>query len=185
MTCRRTVPWARACSPAVALLLVAACGVPSEPPPTLDWLLGDWHGTRRDGSDGSEALLTVHIELLADGPGVVERLQVSGQDGPYVGFAVRVPSETSGRWHMLYANPTRETFGRLEGEVVTGRATWQSVSPGRAREARVMERARSDRYRDPRGDDRRRRASRPARVRARLHDVHRPDATAARCHPAR
>jgi hypothetical protein len=39
---------------------------------------------------------------------------------------------------MLYANSTRETFARLEGQVETDRVTWQSVTPGRTRESRIV-----------------------------------------------
>jgi len=126
---------------ALLLLLLSACRGPSPSPPTLDWLLGDWQGVRRDASDGTEAPMTVHVESLSEGRGQVERIQVSGAGTPYVGFAVRVPSDTSGRWLMLYTNMKRETFARLEGRIETDRVTWDSVTPGRTRESRlVMER---------------------------------------------
>jgi hypothetical protein len=92
--------------------------------------------------------MTVHVESLPDGPGQVERLQVQLGDSSYVGFTVRVPSGKDGRWIMVYANSSRETFGRLEGEVAVGRVTWRSVTPGRKREGRTsIERLDADRWR--------------------------------------
>jgi len=134
---------------ALGLCLAAACGgTAPPPPPTLDWLLGDWHGVRRDGGDGTEAPMTVHVVALSDGPGQVERVQVAADRAPYVGFAVRVPSGTSGHWVMLYTNATREAFARLAGQVGTDRVTWQSVTPGRSRDSRTLtERLDANRWR--------------------------------------
>jgi len=74
--------------------------------------------------------MIVHVTSLLEGGGQVERIQVSGAGAPYVGFAVRVPSNASGRWLMLYANSVRETFARLEGRIEADRVTWDSVTPG-------------------------------------------------------
>jgi len=131
-----------------ALLLPAAgCGT-AAPSLAPDWLVGDWHGVRRDGDDGSEAPMTSHIAALPDGPGQVERLEVASDGAPYVGFAVRVPSGSPGRWTMIYANASRESFARLEGEVRGDGITWRSVTPGRRRESRVeVERLGENRWR--------------------------------------
>jgi hypothetical protein len=143
MTRRARVP-----ALAAVVLSTVTCGGPVAPPPSLDWLLGEWHGVRRDGSDGSEAPMTVHVESLSGGPGQIERLQVLTDGAPYVGFSVRLPLGPDGPWLMRYANSTRETFARLEGEVDTGKVTWRSVTPGRTRESRtVIERLDADRWR--------------------------------------
>lgn len=132
----------------LGLLLVMGCRGGSQPPPTLDWMQGDWHGVRRDGADGSEAPITVHVVSLGGGPEHVERLQVQADGAPYVGFAVRSPSDPAGRWLMLYANSTRDSFSRLEGVVERDRVIWQSVTPGRTRESQVvMERLDTNRWR--------------------------------------
>jgi hypothetical protein len=130
------------------LLSLTACGRPA-PAASLDWMLGDWHGVRRDGSDGSEAPMTSHIASIDAGPGQVERVHVAPEGGePYTGFAVRVPAATGGGWVMLYANSARETFARLEGVVATNRVTWRSVTPGRERESgSVVERLDANHWR--------------------------------------
>lgn len=119
-----------------AVLTPAACRAPDAPDSGLDWLLGDWHGTRRHGDDGSAAGLRVRVEPLAEGHGQVERVQVEGEAQPYVGFAVRTPGGP-GRWTMAYANATRDSISRLAGEVAGDRATWRSSTPGDARESRL------------------------------------------------
>ena len=130
-----------------ALLTLAACQAGASAT-SLDWLLGDWTGTRRDTKDGSEAQMSVHVQALADGPGQLERVQVEGGGQAYVGVAVRVPTGTSGRWEMSYVNASRETIARLEGQVGVTKATWRSVTPGRTREGRVeVERLGPDQWR--------------------------------------
>lgn len=131
-----------------ALLTLAACQGAGASAASLDWLLGDWTGTRRDPKDGTEARMSVHVQALVDGPGQIERVQVEGEGQAYVGVAVRVPTETAGRWEMSYVNASRQTIARLEGEVGTAKATWRSVTPGRTREGRVeVERLGPDRWR--------------------------------------
>ncbi len=130
------------------LLTVAACQGAGASPASLDWLLGDWTGTRRDTKDASEAQMSVHVQALADGPGQIERVQVEGGGQAYVGVAVRAPTGTAGQWEMSYVNASRETIARLEGQVGADKATWRSVTPGRTREGRVeVERLGPDRWR--------------------------------------
>jgi hypothetical protein len=88
------------------------------------------------------------VEPLPGGTGLIERLEVSEEDPPYVGFAVRLLDPVSRRWMMLYANSTRTTIARLEGEIEGRRSTWRSVTPGRTRESRtVSEPIDADRWR--------------------------------------
>jgi hypothetical protein len=131
----------------LALALAVGCaGLPGAGSGSLAWLRGSWIGVRRDGEDGSEARMTLVVEELPGGAGLVERLQVLGSGEPYTGFATfsRVGSRVgapsgSGRWVMLYANSVRDSFARLEGEVAgDGSATLDSVTPGRTRESRLV-----------------------------------------------
>lgn len=123
---------------AVLAILTAGCAGPSAAASdSLDWLQGSWYGVRRDGEDRSEARLSLVAESLPHGAGQVERLQVNGIGEPYTGFAT-FTSDGDGRWVMLYANTARETFARLEGGFEDGRATLQSVTPGRTRESRLV-----------------------------------------------
>lgn len=131
-----------------ALLTLAACQGAGASATSLDWLLGDWSGTRRDTKDGTAAQMSVQVRALADGPGQIERVQVEGEGQAYVGVAVRVPTATAGQWEMSYVNASRETIARLEGQVAADKATWRSVTPGRTREGRVeVERLGPDRWR--------------------------------------
>jgi len=146
----RTRILGRAWPVVLAMWLVTGCQVAPRPAPALDWLSGDWHGVRRAGDDGSEAPMTVHVESLRGGPEQMERLEVrsDGDAAPYIGFAVYAPSGAAGRWLMRYANSTRRTFSRLEGEVEKGRVTWHSTTPGRTRDSLVVvERLDADHWR--------------------------------------
>ena len=136
-------PW-----PLVSLALFFACGQAAPSPGPLDWTLGNWHGVRQAADDGSEAPIVLRIEALPEGKGLIERLQAELGGEPYVGFTVRVPVGSSGRWMMLYANSTRGTISRLEGTIGGDRSTWQSVASGSQRVSRlVSERLGSDRWR--------------------------------------
>ncbi len=117
--------------------LLGACAGTPRTGASLDWLVGEWVGTRRDAEDGSEATLAVRVQPLADGPGQIERVEVTGGGKTYIGVAVRVPVAETGQWEMSYVNAARETIARLEGTVQGDRATWRSVTPGRTRESRV------------------------------------------------
>lgn len=114
------------------------------------WLIGSWHGVRRDGVDGSESVLTSRFEAILDGGGLSERIEVTLSDGAfYRGFATEVLDPTIGRWVRMYVNATRRHFARLEGdEDGEGRIVWHSVSPDRIRENRIVtERIGPDRWR--------------------------------------
>lgn len=114
------------------------------------WLIGSWHGARRDGADGSESALTSRFEAILDGVGLSERIEVTQSDGAiYRGFATEVLDPTIGRWVRMYVNATRRHFARLEGEEDgENRLVWRSVSPDRIRENRIVtERIGPDRWR--------------------------------------
>ena len=104
---------------AVSLTLFG-CRHDAPTPPRLDWLQGDWHGVRRDGDDGTEAPMTVHVTTIGDGVTQVERLEVQTGESPYIGFAVHAPTGVPGEWSMLYTNATRESFSRLVGKATRG-----------------------------------------------------------------
>jgi len=106
----------------------------------LDWTLGEWQGVRRDGADGSEGRMTVRVEPILGGAGLIEQLEVTHDDGVYRGFAVQVFDPELGRWVRQYVNATRGHFVRIEGEVEDGgaRSTWRSVAPERPRESRLV-----------------------------------------------
>jgi hypothetical protein len=93
---------------------------------------------RRAGADGSEEAIRVHVEALPGAAGQLERLQVDVAPEAYVGFAVRAFDLDAGRWVMLYANSTRSSVARLEGTVTPSEITWNSVTPGRERESRMV-----------------------------------------------
>jgi len=131
-----------------AILSPVACRPNGQTSPELDWLRGDWHGVRRDGDDGTEAPIEVHVTTMGDGETLVERLEVPTGETRYVGFAVHTPTGVPGAWSMLYANSTRDSFSRLVGTVEKDRVVWRSVTPGRARDSQVtVERLGDDRWR--------------------------------------
>jgi hypothetical protein len=108
--------------------LVDDCFATSPAPDDLTWALGTWHGSRRAEDDGQSFPMKVRVEPVADGQ--VERLQVELSPRPYVGFTLRYRDAASGRWTMIYANSTRETIGRLEGNLEGKRSTWESKAAG-------------------------------------------------------
>jgi hypothetical protein len=133
---------------AIGIAALAACAGPDAGSESLDWTVGTWHGIRRDGADGTEAPMTLLVEALPGGHGVVERIQVEGGGTPYVGFGVRHFDPASRQWTQLYANASRPTFARLEGTVDGDRSTWNSVTAGPGRSSRlVAERLGADRWR--------------------------------------
>lgn len=133
----------------------ASVGPPADgvaPRAPRDWLVGSWHGVRRDGADGSAAPMTSHIEAILGGAGLTERIEVTVPDGVYRGFATEVFDPTIECWVRMYVNATRRHFTRLEGEADgAARVVWRSVSPDRSRETRVVT--------EPIGPDRWRRTS--------------------------
>lgn len=134
----------------VVPMVAAGCNdrPPKKTTATLDWMEGEWEGTRRAADDGSVDSMFVLVIPLPGGPGNVERLRVGSGGSAYIGFAVRSPSDTEGRWSMLYANSSRDRISRLEGEVGPGRATWQSAVTNRPRISEVvMESVNPDRWR--------------------------------------
>jgi len=137
------------CALIVPMLAAGCADRPrSAPTATLDWMEGEWEGTRLSADDGKEDSMYVTVIPLPGGPGNVERLRVGTGGSTYVGFAVRSPSDTEGRWTMLYANASRDRISRLEGEVGPGRAMWQSEDTNRPRISKVvMESVDPDRWR--------------------------------------
>ncbi len=136
---------------AAALLLAAAPAAPATDSAenARGWLVGSWHGVRRDGADGSEAPMTSRFESILGGAGFTERIAVRHGGGVYRGFATEVFDPGLSRWVRMYVNASRRHFARLEGEGdADGRVVWRSVSPDRSRETRVVtERAGADRWR--------------------------------------
>lgn len=132
---------------AAALLLVAA-SLPGtlaahetgegEPHDDLDWTVGTWEGFREDGADGTRAPMTLRVEEILAGAGLVEHLEVTHGGGVYRGFSVTVFDPEAGTWVRQYVNSSRGRFVRLEGEVDGDRSTWRSTTPGRARESRLV-----------------------------------------------
>lgn len=122
----------------IGLAALHACRAPAPAAGPLDWALGSWHGVRSSADDGKAAPIVVRVEPLPEGAGQMERLEVSLDPRPYVGFTVRMPGKQSGGWTMFYANSTRPTVSRLEGRLEGYRSTWQSVTPGRTRESRLV-----------------------------------------------
>jgi hypothetical protein len=136
------------------VLLICVIGCQSgdisdvESPAILDWVLGCWEGVRREGSDGSEAPMVIRVEPALGGAGQVHHLEVQLEDTVYRGFAVQVFDSRLGRYVQQYVNSSRSRFVRLEGDLEGERITWQSVSPKRTRESRlVSERIAQDRWR--------------------------------------
>ena len=103
----------------------------------LAWMVGGWSGVRRSADDGFEAPMTVRVEALPGGRDQVECLEVQGERGPYIGFAVRVYDDAARRWTMRYANGAGRRFAQLEGQLHGARTTWRSVTPGRSRLSRL------------------------------------------------
>jgi hypothetical protein len=126
----------------VLLAVLAACrsGAPAahgEPGP-FDWMLGTWEGVRRGGGDGDAAPMTMRVESILGGAGVVQHLEVRHGGGVYRGFAVQVLDQELGRPVRQYVNDTTGRFVRLEGEGDGERSTWRSVAPERTRESRLV-----------------------------------------------
>ncbi len=129
---------------ACLIVFVAACAAPGPGPETtvtgspLDWLLGEWHGVRRDGADGSEAPIHVRVTPILGGAGQAEELEVTLGDSLYRGFTVRMPADDAGRWIMLYMNSVRPGFVQLDGEIAAGKITWSSRQTDRPRRSRSV-----------------------------------------------
>ena len=134
------------------ILLALGCQSPSERlehnPSPFDWTLGSWQGVRRAGADGSENPMKMRVESILGGAGQVEHLEVCHDGGVYRGFSVQVFDVGLGQYVRQYVNSTRGKFVRLEGEVDASRSTWESVSPQRTRDSRlVSERLASNQWR--------------------------------------
>jgi hypothetical protein len=135
-----------------ALSVLAACRGPVAAPVRssgpLDWTLGSWQGTRRDGESGMEARMSVRVEPILGGAGTIERLEVEQQPDPYRGFTVTLRDVDEDRWVMMYANAKHGHFVRYEGDVGDGRCTWRPSSREGPHDSRlVSERLAPDRWR--------------------------------------
>lgn len=104
----------------------------------LHWTVGAWQGFREDGADGTRAPMTLRVEEILAGAGLVEHLEVTHEGGVYRGFSVTVYDPEAGTWVRQYVNSTRGRFVRLEGEVDGERSTWRSTTPSRTRESRLV-----------------------------------------------
>lgn len=133
---------------AAAALLVAVASPPTplpasdagerEPHDDLGWTVGTWQGFRQDGADGNRAPMTLRVETILAGAGLMEHLEVTHEGGVYRGLSVTVYDIEAGTWVRQYVNSTRGRFVRLEGEVDGDRSTWRSTTPGRTRESRLV-----------------------------------------------
>lgn len=116
----------------------------------FDWTVGAWTGARQDAAHGSEAPMTMRVEAILGGAGLVRELEVRHAGGVYRGFSVQAFERAAGRWVEQYLNDVHGRFVRLEGELEDGgaRSVWRSVAPERRRESRlVSERLGADRWR--------------------------------------
>ncbi len=124
----------------------ACSALPASATDDYSWTLGHWHGVRRSGADGRATPMTVLVEPLGDGSGQVECLRVESAGAPYVGFTIR-RRDAAGAWRMVYVNSTDHTFARLDASpsasasppaAAASATTWNSVSPARLRESRLV-----------------------------------------------
>jgi hypothetical protein len=117
--------------------------------PPLGWTVGRWSGTRSDANDGSVAPLRMLVERLPGGHGLIERLEVTTEGDPYVGFSVCLPDPSNQEWEKLYTNDVRPKFARMRApSVEETRNVWLSVTAKPPRASRlVSERLGSDRWR--------------------------------------
>jgi len=104
----------------------------------LEWQVGTWEGTRRDARDGSEASMKMTVAAILGGAGLTREIEIPHSGGVYRGFAVLVHDPAGETWSMRYVNDVRRTFASYEGTVEAGGAVWESVTPGRSRESRLI-----------------------------------------------
>ena len=104
----------------------------------LDWMRGRWRGVRRDAEVGSKEPMTVEVEAILGGAGLVERIEVRQDDGAYRGHATQVFDSSTGHWIRMYVNEPRRHFVELEGEVEGDRIVWRSPSADGTLENRVV-----------------------------------------------
>jgi outer membrane protein assembly factor BamB len=104
----------------------------------LDWTLGTWEGTRRDGADGTEAAMTMKVERVLGGVGQTQHVEVQHKGGTYRGLALQVFDPARDSWSRVYVNDARRSFVRLQGEIDGERSVWRPLEPNPDRLSRMV-----------------------------------------------
>jgi hypothetical protein len=122
--------------------LVSSCSAPGpggRSPTPFDACVGSWRGTRTEGGGSGVAAMTVHVRPLLGGAGLLEELEVLGEE-PYHGLHVVLFDRERGEWVRHYANAARGRFATLEREAgPDGALAWRNATPGRTRESRLID----------------------------------------------
>ena len=126
----------------LSLLLLSASIAYSATLP--DETLGHWKGTRRDGGDGTVAPMSLLVESLTDGLGTIERIEVTTEGDPYVGFTVRLKNPETGEWTAIYGNDVRERFARMKAVFEEERTLWNSTTVRPPRLSRLVSQFQED-----------------------------------------
>ncbi|MCB0832821.1 MAG: hypothetical protein KDC45_05115 [Bacteroidetes bacterium] len=119
-------------------LLTTGCTRHSSSLNDMMWFVGDWEGIRLDTEDGTEEPIAVNVAVLADGSGLIERLEVKTADKPYLGFTVFTPLDSANCWLMTYANSVRPTFSSLSGPAANQRIVLETIEARGNRKSRVV-----------------------------------------------